>query len=251
MSQTEATKKIAQCCVGYGSGGGVHDPSCGTMAGTEKRSLVIKDERSIFRFIVNDHNKVKNLNLQFNNTSNKEERNKIAANIIKEISTHSFLEETLLYPLLDAKLNAEGLNIHEHSIQEHQKVKNLLYKLDTNFDPSSETFVATLNEAMKYLNEHIDEEENVVLPKLQGKLSLQEEIDHGESWENRLKLGVHPTHPHPSAPTTEPLATMAAMSAKPLDIARDAARFGSEKAKETMGTTTAQQTETQTTTTQK
>ena len=77
-------------------------------------------------------------------------------------------------------------------------MKELLYKFQ-GLAPSDAEFEPTLNTMMKHLSEHIKEEEEEDLPKLEKALSDDESEDLARSFDNTKNFV--PTRSHPSTPT--------------------------------------------------
>lgn len=100
----------------------------------------------IITVIINDHNTVKGLWKQFQSTTLVEEQQKLAWNIIRELSIHASCEEEVLYPAIKSAL-PDGDQISSHSLQEHHQAKEDLYMVDQ-MNISDPMFVPTLTKAV-------------------------------------------------------------------------------------------------------
>lgn len=162
-----------------------------------------------------------------------EEKQKIANSLIREVSVHSVAEEITVYPLYDKKL-ANGVSTHQHSLQEHQQVKDQLYELDklniqdVNYNSKIDKIMSELSREylsfilccqlgianafspisplFKHYQDHIREEENTLLPQLRSVMNADESVKLGEQYLNTKK--TVPTRPHPSAPTQPTMETI-------------------------------------------
>ena len=122
--------------------------------------------------------------------------------------------------------NSKGQELHDRSLDEHQHIRELLYKLDqTKIDDPDHS--QRLEDAVKAVLEHVKEEESEVLPSIESKFN-QEELERvGSAFEIHKYTAV--TRPHPNAPLQGPFAAAVNIATKPIDIARDAIRGATEK----------------------
>lgn len=88
-----------------------------------------------------------------------------------------------------------------------------------NMTPSDPNFTPHLKALMKDLSEHIKEEENDDLPKLEQALTKDESESFSESL-GRTKMFV-PSRSHPSAPDKPPFETAVGLLAAPIDHLAD------------------------------
>jgi len=134
-----------------------------------------------------------------------------------ELARHSIGEELVVYPEMEKNIQG-GIDIANKDRKEHQKVKELLYKLQD--EPvSSTSFRDLLDKLMNALRQHIKDEEQDDLPKLEQALSNSESRSLAQSFE-RTKMFV-PTRSHPSAPDKPPYETVAGLMAAPIDKLKD------------------------------
>ncbi|TDZ28460.1 putative hemerythrin-like protein [Colletotrichum spinosum] len=145
-----------------------------------------------------------------------------------ELARHSISEELVIYPVLEKEVEG-GRAMADHDRSEHQTVKEKLYKFQ-NLESQDPEFLPTLESLMKDLKEHIREEEEQDLVRLEEAIDADKSEQLAASFE-RTKLFT-PTRSHPSAPNRPPYETVVGLMAAPLDKLRDAfSTFPSEKEK--------------------
>ncbi len=138
--------------------------------------------------------------------------------LVRELSLHAGVEELLLYPVARNRLD-NGDQVVDHSLEEHQKVKEVLTTLDGTSDGSAPDVRRNVEELKGLVEEHVQEEESEMLPGLERVLSEQERRDLGDLFLKAKE--VAPTRPHPHAPNTPPMNAIADAVAALLDKARD------------------------------
>src|SRR4051812_13247117 len=94
------------------------------------------------RLIKQDHRNVKALFRKFERATRSSEKEKIAEQIIEELSVHAMVEEQLVYPLIRSNKRFEEsvLNAYE----EHHAVKLTLAELDK-MDADDERYAAKVH----------------------------------------------------------------------------------------------------------
>jgi Hemerythrin HHE cation binding domain len=106
-----------------------------------------------------DHKTVNGLFKEFEKTKEKatpSAKRKLVDQIIKELTTHAFIEETIFYPA--AREDAPDTKDHVlESIEEHHVVAWLLSEL-RNLDPADETFDAKVTILIENVRHHVEEE---------------------------------------------------------------------------------------------
>jgi hemerythrin superfamily protein len=165
-----------------------------------------------------DHREVEQLFQRFERaTGDTEQKGKIAQEIIKELSIHASIEEEVFYPEVKAAVPAsEGLV--EHSLEEHQEVKEALAELDS-MDPGDPGFHQKMMKVISDVTEHVQEEEGEMFPKVRQALSANTLLEIGKKMEKAK--GRAPTRPHPKAPNEPPGNKIAGPAAAAVDRARD------------------------------
>lgn len=143
-----------------------------------------------------------------------------AGEIVQELSVHAAIEEQVLYPTLRDSA-ANGSELADHALEEHQEVKNLLADVDGK--PVDASGVRDIFRTLRSrVQEHVSEEEGETFPALRDALSEDRLHEMGRAIEQAK--GMAPTHPHPHAPDTPPANVIAAPAAAMIDKVRDAAR---------------------------
>jgi len=149
-----------------------------------------------------DHKAVKRLFREFektHKTATAEAKRKLVDQILHELTTHAFIEETIFYPVARAEVPGTEEHVLE-SVEEHHVVAWLCSELK-NLDPDDETFDAKVTVLIENVEHHIREEEDDWFPKVRQALGR-----------NRLaELGERMEAAKPQAPA-DPLALRSARS---------------------------------------
>ncbi|KAK6338464.1 hypothetical protein TWF730_002527 [Orbilia blumenaviensis] len=135
-----------------------------------------------------------------------------------ELARHSIGEELVVYPAFEKHLGPEGKEMADKDREDHQRVKDMLYKFQS-MKAQDPEFLKTLQELFKDLKQHIKNEEQKDLPALERQLDSDSSDSYARSFE-RTKLFV-PTRSHPSAPDKPPFETVAGLLAAPIDKLMD------------------------------
>jgi hemerythrin superfamily protein len=180
----------------------------------------MEKEMNPIQLIKQDHRTVKGLFRKFEKANRTADKQKIGQEIIEELSIHAAIEEQLIYPLLNArgrKLEQPVLN----ALEEHHAVKLILAELDK-MSADHERYDAKMHVVQESVEEHIEEEEAKLLPRLDEMLDANDRNFLATSM-LELKQAV-PNHPHPGAPDTPPGALFAGLIAKVADAGKDVVR---------------------------
>jgi hemerythrin superfamily protein len=124
-----------------------------------------------------DHKTVEKLFKQFEKAGPKAHKAKraIVDQVIEELTTHTFIEETIFYPA--ARKGAPDTTDHVlESVEEHHVVVWMLSELK-NLDPADERYDAKMTVLMENVRHHVEEEEQDWFPKVResmGRSQLQE-----------------------------------------------------------------------------
>lgn len=149
-----------------------------------------------------DHKAVKRLFREFkknHESASDAEKRELVDGILQELTTHSFIEETIFYPAARAEVPDTDEHVLE-SVEEHHVVAWLCSELK-DLEPDDETFDAKVTVLIEIVEHHIQEEEDDWFPKVRKALGR-----------NRLKeLGEQMEAAKPKAPA-DPLALMSARS---------------------------------------
>lgn len=147
-------------------------------------------------FIINDHRNVEAMFARYETAANPAEKSDIVAEFTRELAQHAALEEQFVYPLMRFT-DDKGPDEAQHSIDEHQEIKELLAAVEKR-DTADEAWYEKVNEAIKSVRHHVEEEERDVLPRISDRFSEDRLNQLGELMEKAK--GLMPTHPHPKVP---------------------------------------------------
>ena len=163
-----------------------------------------------------DHRMVEQLFRDYRASASDGQRRGVAEVLIRELSKHAAVEETLFYPFAAQVLGDRV--VVDRELAGHLMLKQLLVDLDgvDSGDPGQEDLMMLVESAVA---EHVRDEEDELMPRLsaaadeQSLAELGQEIDHSK--------GHAPTRTHPHAPDRPPVLTLAAPVAAIYDRLRD------------------------------
>ncbi|TFA99721.1 hypothetical protein CCMA1212_008563 [Trichoderma ghanense] len=167
--------------------------------------------------IVKDHRELEHYYNRITESKDYDEQTRWQNQFVWELARHSISEELVVYPIFETLVN--GQQIADKDRAEHRKVKEKLY-IFQKLSASDPEFIPTLNSLYADLKQHIKEEEEDDLPKLEQAVSGDESLQLSKSFQ-RTKMFV-PTHSHPSAPDKPPFETVVGLLSAPLDRLMDA-----------------------------
>lgn len=176
--------------------------------------------RDAIEVLTRDHRTVEQLFAAFEGTSSSQERRELVDEMIRELSVHAAIEEAVLYPAVRDEIE-DGEEVVEHSLDEHQAVKDLLAEID---DLSAEDpdFVPTAESLMRDVRLHVDEEEGELFERMRLEMDPDRLADLGDALD-KARVAA-PTRPHPMAHGMPPGNIAADMAAAGIDRARDVGR---------------------------
>jgi hemerythrin superfamily protein len=122
-----------------------------------------------------DHKVVEKLFKQFEKAGESAppaQKRQIVDQVIRELTTHAFIEETLFYPTARQAAPETGEHVLE-SVEEHHVVAWMLAELK-NTDPSDERFDAKMAVLMENVRHHVQEEEQDWFPEVRKAMSRTE-----------------------------------------------------------------------------
>ncbi|KAJ3040478.1 hypothetical protein HK097_002555 [Rhizophlyctis rosea] len=179
------------------------------------------NSKNIIEAILDDHKEINAYYEQYlANAGNDKEQQKWANQLIWEVARHSVAEELVLYPLIEKKL-PDGKALADKDRAQHMEAKKDLYQLEK-LKAGTREFDDLIARTIRDLREHIKEEEQIDLPKIQAAISAEESLKVGKEFQ-RTKHFV-PTRSHPSAPDKPPFETLAGLLAAPMDKLGDMLR---------------------------
>jgi hemerythrin superfamily protein len=124
----------------------------------------------------------------------------VLTRIDRLVFSHAFAEETILWPVLRRVLpDGDALTLRVE--KEHQEVNELVSALETDGfdDPRRPDRLARL---VQVLREDVRDEEDVLFPRLQEAVSVEELRRLGRRWAVMRRLS--PTRPHPTVSRRPP-----------------------------------------------
>ena len=121
-----------------------------------------------------DHQKVKELFQQGQQTHDKKQQKQIFKEIKSELETHARIEETIFYPAMEEHEELKDMVLE--SLEEHKQMKTVLREL-TKLSATSERFKPKFKVLIDDVSHHAEEEEEgKMFPKVR-KLIDQAELE--------------------------------------------------------------------------
>lgn len=145
-------------------------------------------------------------------------RNATVAKIIVALSVHAAIEETVFYPALRSRLDADDPILE--ALEEHHLVKLTLSELEK-MSSQDERYTAKVTVLKESVQHHVKEEEGDLFSKCRKLFTRGELVELGDRLRD-AKRGA-PTRPHPSSPDTPPGNVVATALTAPLDAAANLA----------------------------
>ncbi|KAF8960821.1 HHE domain-containing protein [Flammula alnicola] len=186
---------------------------------------------TLLEAVADDHQEMYTYYDQYlKNAGNNEAQERWARQFTWEVARHAVGEELVVYPLMEQHLGAQGKQLADKDREDHQKVKELLYQLES-IAPGSQEHASLLKSVMERLRPHNDSEEKTDLPLLMKALSAEDSAHAVTSFKRTKKFA--PTRTHPGAPDKPPFETLAGLLAAPVDKLKDMfAQFPTQEEKE-------------------
>ncbi|MGY1835668.1 hemerythrin domain-containing protein [Blastococcus sp. SYSU DS0510] len=149
----------------------------------------------------------------------------VLTRIDRLVFSHAFAEETVLWPVIRRVLpDGDALTLQVE--EEHQEVNELVSALERDGldDPGRP---ARLRRLVEVLREDVRDEEDVVLPRLQERLTPDELRALGRRW--ALMARISPTRPHPTVSRRPPGNALSGLPLSLIDRTRDAVDAGTRR----------------------
>ncbi len=143
----------------------------------------------------------------------------VLLNIYRLVFPHAFAEETVLWPAA-RRLLPDGHALTLRVEEEHQRINELVTRLE-GLRPGSPEHEEVLERLVALLREDVRDEEDVLLPRLQAKLTAAQLRRLGLAWE--AVRWIAPTRPHPIVARRPPGNVLSALPLAVLDRLRDLA----------------------------
>lgn len=148
-----------------------------------------------------------------------EDQDRILLSVHRLVFPHAFAEETLLWPVI-REILADGETLTLQVEVEHQEINELAVRLEE-LEPLSPDRPRVLARMIKLLRQDVRDEEDILLPGLQEKLSPGRLRWLGLAWE--ILRRISPTRPHPVVSRRPPGNLLSALPLSIVDRLRDGA----------------------------
>lgn len=149
--------------------------------------MAAKKSPDAIALLKEDHKKVKGLLSELEETSEKgvKKREKLLAQIEKEVKVHTQIEEEIFYPAYrDAVTKKDDRKLFFEATYEHHVVDLVMPELKRT-NPSSEQFGAKAKVLKEIIEHHADEEEKEMFPKARRVLNSEELRELGGEMQRR------------------------------------------------------------------
>jgi len=110
-----------------------------------------------------DHRQARALFQQYADTPDPYLKQIIAEHVFAELTLHMLLEETVFYPAVAEQADAEGKQLVDVALQDHQEIKALVETLQEIDDDAA--FETRFQELRVQVEQHIEEEEARMFPE--------------------------------------------------------------------------------------
>lgn len=110
-----------------------------------------------------DHRKVESLFKEFDGAVDDATQQRVAREIVQELTMHAELEERIFYPAVQAKAPEENDLLME-AVLEHGSLKMMIGQIEDT-EPGNPLFKPAVKVLKEYVQHHVKEEENEMFPK--------------------------------------------------------------------------------------
>jgi hemerythrin superfamily protein len=172
--------------------------------------------RSVLTRQRRDHAKLETLLRELGDTSGAAQEEALSK-VCRLVFPHGFAEEAVLWPVLRRSL-PDGHELTLDVEQEHQEINELVKSLERG-SPSDHGRQQVIDRLIEVLRQDVREEEDVLLPKLQEAVPVEQLRRLGVVWE--LVRRVAPTRPHPVISRRPPGNVLAALPLSLVDRFQD------------------------------
>ncbi|HET6631301.1 MAG TPA: hemerythrin domain-containing protein [Rhodanobacteraceae bacterium] len=119
--------------------------------------------KNAIQMLKDDHDKVDELFKKCEKAEPNKQK-QIAQQICDELKVHSAIEEEVFYPAADKALGSKERSLVDEALVEHASLANLIANIED--DMSAKLFTARLTVLKEYVQHHVKEEENEIMPKV-------------------------------------------------------------------------------------
>jgi hemerythrin superfamily protein len=120
-----------------------------------------------------DHRQVRTLFQQYEDTPDPYLKQIIAEHVFAALALHALLEETIFYPAVAELADAEGKQLVDGALQDHQRVREGIADLREIDDDAA--FEAGFHALRDHVDQHIEEEESAMFPQATQALAAHME----------------------------------------------------------------------------
>jgi hemerythrin-like domain-containing protein len=106
--------------------------------------------------------------------------------IIRQLETHTAIEETIFYPAVRALGTEQATDMVLEAYEEHHVVKTILAELPK-LDPAAENFEAKMTVLKELVEHHVEEEEKEMFPMAERKLGVERSRELAEAMAARAQ----------------------------------------------------------------
>ncbi|MFJ4537166.1 hemerythrin domain-containing protein [Streptomyces tibetensis] len=147
-----------------------------------------------------DHAEMDRLMERYGALTDDRERERVLEEVVQLVFSHAFAEETVLWPVVRRSV-ADGEDLTSRVEQEHQQINDLVADIER-LRPGSPERDEKVERVFALIRQDIRDEEDLLLPRLQGALGTVRLRRLGTAWETVRRSA--PTHPHPIVPRRPP-----------------------------------------------
>ena len=174
-------------------------------------------ERDVISVLTRDHRQVQELFGRLQTARDPGERRRLADEVTIMLVRHAAAEQRYLFPVL-AKVLPGGDTITSEAIAGHAAIEKALKHL-YEADPAGPEFHVALGKLLVHMQSHINDEEEVLFPRLADHFTDNALIELGDRVQSAKDKA--PTWPHPAVADAPPLNKLLAPGTPLVDRIRD------------------------------
>ncbi|MEG8274996.1 hemerythrin domain-containing protein [Streptomyces sp. AHA2] len=165
-----------------------------------------------------DHAEMDRLMDRYRSLPAGEDREKVLKDLVQLVFSHAFAEETVLWPAVRRSV-PDGEELTSRVEEEHQEINDLVADIER-LEPGTPEREEKVERAFALIRQDIQDEEGLLLPRLQEAVDTDRLRRLGTAWETMRRTA--PTHPHPVIPRRPPGNTVLGVPLSLYDRTRDA-----------------------------
>ncbi|KZS88095.1 hypothetical protein SISNIDRAFT_273751 [Sistotremastrum niveocremeum HHB9708] len=177
--------------------------------------------KALTQTIVNDHHEMYEYHDKYIRAAgDKATQEMWGRQITWEVATHVVAEEIVVFPLIEKHLGSEGTASTNKHLEQHREIKTLLRHL-ADFHPSTPQYDQVLEDLMKNLRAHNEEEEAKNLPALEAEMTSEQSLSAAKAFQRKRHFVPTRAHPNSSQSHGGRFETVAAFLEAPWDKLKD------------------------------